>query len=148
MQNWCDAIYPLPCLSVIKHMAFSFSRSYKRKTKNSLFFWNAFKKRKISFTLRLYVFWSQHKITFCENYFHCRCGIHYDVCLNVEVFKHKLHKTTLTRNYHGRRIAHLGTNASLKCRIVKLLSSIRSFTHLNTSSKALTKNLNIVIKYV
>ena len=59
------------------------------------------------------MFRSQHKITFCENYFHCRYAmlrVYYVLCTDVEIFKHKLHKTALTRNYYGRRIAHLGTN--------------------------------------
>ena len=136
MQNLCDAMYPLPSAWGKTFGFFHFLGHIKEKRK-ILISPEMHKKRKISFTLRLYVFWSQHKITFCENYFHCRCGIHYDVCLNVEVFKHKLHKTTLTRNYHGRRIAHLGTNASLKCLIVKLLSSFKSIAHLDTTWKVI-----------
>ena len=97
MQCWCDAIYPLPT-KCIKHMAFFiFSVIWKKWKKNLL---KSIKKGKFSFTLRLYVFWSQHKITFCENYIR-RCNraryVYYYVCTDVEIFKHKLHKTALTR---------------------------------------------------
>ena len=137
MQLLCDAIYPLPEECDKTYGFFHFLGHIKEKRK-ILFSSEMHQKRKISFMLRLYVFWSQHKITFCENYFHCRYAmlrVYYVVCadvkiLNVNYTKLLWHATTTVGELHI-----WAQTCSLKPLIVKLLRTFQRITHVQSTLK-------------